>query len=108
MRGFPEKPCVPISYWVGVWDILDEAVVEIGEGGRVVLINVVDVDDESRVESNVDEAYTLIDSLKDPDINIDINTVMDELLTDGIEKFVKPFESLMNSLEDKIKLLSPV
>ncbi|OKH46496.1 transaldolase [Calothrix sp. HK-06] len=62
----------------------------------------------SRVESNVDEAYNLIDSLKDPDINIDINTVMDELLTDGIDKFVKPFESLMNSLEDKIKLLSPV
>ncbi|MBF2063905.1 MAG: transaldolase [Calothrix sp. C42_A2020_038] len=62
----------------------------------------------NRIETRVEEAYQLIDSLKDPDININIDTVMDELLTDGIEKFVKPFESLMNSLEDKIKLLSPV
>jgi transaldolase len=62
----------------------------------------------SRVDTGIDEAYQLIDSLKGPDININIDTVMDELLTDGIEKFVKPFESLMNSLEDKIKLLSPV
>lgn len=62
----------------------------------------------SRVETGVEEAYQLIESLKDPDINIDINQVMDELLIDGIDKFVKPFQSLMESLEDKIKLLSPV
>jgi transaldolase len=62
----------------------------------------------SRVEADVDQAYQLIESLKDPDINIDINQVMDELLVDGIDKFVKPFESLMHSLEDKIKVLSPV
>ncbi|MBD2435739.1 transaldolase [Nostoc sp. FACHB-110] len=61
-----------------------------------------------RVETNVEEAYQLIESLKDPDINIDIDVVMDELLVEGIDKFVQPFKSLMNSLENKVKLLSPV
>ncbi|MBN3869612.1 MULTISPECIES: transaldolase [unclassified Nostoc] len=61
-----------------------------------------------RLETNVENAYTLIESLKDPDINIDIDTVMDELLVDGIDKFIQPFQSLMNSLEEKIKVLSPV
>ncbi|MBD2446182.1 transaldolase [Nostoc sp. FACHB-152] len=61
-----------------------------------------------RVETNVEEAYQLIESLKDPDINIDIDAVMDELLVEGIDKFVQPFKSLMNSLENKVKLLSPV
>lgn len=62
---------------------------------------------ENRIESNIQEAYNLIESLKDPDIDIDINQVMDELLSDGIEKFVQPFQSLMNSLEEKVKLLTP-
>ncbi|KAB8318964.1 transaldolase [Tolypothrix campylonemoides VB511288] len=62
----------------------------------------------SRVETGVEEAHNLIESLKDPDINIDINKVMDELLVDGIDKFVKPFESLMGSLETKVRQLSPV
>ncbi len=65
-------------------------------------------DVDNRVETKIDEAYQLIKSLKDPDINIDINQVMEELLVDGIEKFVKPFESLMSSLEDKVSNLSPV
>ncbi len=63
---------------------------------------------DNRVESKVQEAYNLMESLKDPDINIDINQVMDELLVDGIEKFVQPFQSLMNSLETKVKQLEPV
>ncbi|MBH8552018.1 transaldolase [Nostocaceae cyanobacterium CENA357] len=62
----------------------------------------------NRVKTNVEEAYQLIESLKDPDINIDIDVVMEELLVEGIDKFIKPFESLMNSLENKVKLLSPV
>ncbi|MGV0103951.1 transaldolase [Nostoc sp. DSM 114160] len=61
-----------------------------------------------RLETDLDNAYTLIENLKDPDINIDLDNVMDELLVDGIDKFIKPFQSLMNSLEDKIKVLSPV
>lgn len=62
----------------------------------------------NRIETGVPEAYQLIESLKDPDININIDQVMDELLIDGIDKFVKPFTSLMSSLEDKVKQLSPV
>ena len=61
-----------------------------------------------RLETDVDNAYTLIENLKDPDINIDLDAVMDELLVDGIDKFIQPFQSLMNSLEEKIKVLSPV
>lgn len=63
---------------------------------------------DNRVESNVQEAYNLMESLKDPDINIDINQVMDELLVDGLDKFVQPFQSLMDSLETKVKQLEPV
>ncbi len=62
----------------------------------------------SRIETDVDQAYKLIENLKDPDINIDINFVMDELLVEGIDKFVKPFQSLMDSLETKVRKLSPV
>jgi transaldolase len=62
----------------------------------------------NRVETDVDQAYQLMESLKDPDIDIDINQVMDELLTEGIEKFVQPFQSLMDSLEEKVKHLAPV
>ncbi|MBE9198338.1 MULTISPECIES: transaldolase [unclassified Nodularia (in: cyanobacteria)] len=62
----------------------------------------------NRLETDVAEAYQLMESLKDPDINIDLNVVMEELLVEGIDKFVQPYESLMNSLENKVKLLSPV
>lgn len=61
----------------------------------------------SRIETGVEEAYKLMETLKDPDINIDIDVVMQELLDEGIDKFVKPFESLMSSLEDKVKQLTP-
>lgn len=62
----------------------------------------------NRVESDVDAAYKLIENLKDPDVAIDIDRVMDELLVEGIDKFIKPFESLMKSLEEKVAKLSPV
>jgi transaldolase len=65
-------------------------------------------DPANRIESNIDQAYQVIESLSDPDVNIDINEVMDELLTEGIDKFVKPFESLMSSLEGKVKQLAAV
>ncbi|NEO53478.1 MAG: transaldolase [Okeania sp. SIO3B5] len=63
---------------------------------------------DNRVETNIEEAIQLIESLKDPDINININHVMDELLAEGIDKFIKPFSSLINSLEEKVKKLAPV
>jgi transaldolase len=62
----------------------------------------------NRVEADVDQAYNLMESLKDPDIDINIDEVMEELLLDGIDKFVKPFESLMSSLEDKVQKLATV
>jgi transaldolase len=65
-------------------------------------------DPANRIEAGVDEAYRLIASLKDPDINIDLDAVMTELLLDGIDKFIKPFESLMKSLGDKVEALMPV
>jgi transaldolase len=65
-------------------------------------------DPANRIEAGVDEAYRLVASLKDPDVNIDLAAVMDELLIDGIDKFVKPFDSLMKSLDGKVKALMPV
>ncbi|HHP7230509.1 MAG TPA: transaldolase [Xenococcaceae cyanobacterium] len=63
---------------------------------------------ENRLETKVEESYRLLESLKDPDINIDLDAVMNELLEAGIDKFARPYDSLMNSLEDKVKQLSPV
>lgn len=65
-------------------------------------------DPANRVETGVEEAYQLIESLKDPDIDINIDRVMEELLVEAIDKFVQPFQSLMSSLEEKINRLSPV
>ncbi len=62
-------------------------------------------DPASRIEAGVDEAYRLVASLKDPDININLDAVMTELLIDGLDKFVKPFDSLMKSLDSKVKAL---
>ena len=50
----------------------------------------------------------LLENLKDPDININLDEVMAELLVEGIDKFVQPFQSLMTSLETKVNQLSPV
>ncbi|MBE9169769.1 transaldolase [Pleurocapsales cyanobacterium LEGE 06147] len=62
----------------------------------------------NRIETDLEEAYRLLESLKDPDINIDLDEVMSELLEEGIAKFVQPYDSLMQSLEDKVKQLSLV
>lgn len=61
-----------------------------------------------RIESDVDNAHHIIDSLQDPDIQIDLDQVMGELLDEGIDKFIKPYESLMSSLESKVKKLAKV
>jgi transaldolase len=65
-------------------------------------------DPANRIETNVDQAYQVIESLADPDVDINLNEVMDELLDDGIDKFIKPFESLISSLEGKVKHLAAV
>jgi len=65
-------------------------------------------DVSDRIESDVDQAYQLIESLKDPDININLDAVMDDLLSDGIDKFVQPFQSLIGSLQEKVRRLATV
>jgi transaldolase len=65
-------------------------------------------DVDNRVATNVDEARQIIDSLSDPDIYINLDQVMAELLEDGIVKFVQPFESLLSSLQDKVQRLATV
>jgi len=65
-------------------------------------------DPANRIEAKVDEAYNLIESLKDPDIDINLDEVMEELLVEGIDKFVQPFQSLMSSLEGKVNHLATV
>ena len=62
----------------------------------------------SRVESDLDAAHQVINSLEDDAVDINLDTVMDELLEEGIDKFIKPFESLMSSLESKVKQLAAV
>lgn len=59
-----------------------------------------------RIESNLSEAYHLIDTLQEPDVQINLNQVMDELLQEGIDKFVQPFGLLMQSIEDKVNQLA--
>jgi transaldolase len=59
----------------------------------------------SRIEINLEAAYEAIETL--PEIGINLNQVMADLLEDGIDKFIKPFDSLLASLEAKIKQLTP-
>jgi transaldolase len=59
-----------------------------------------------RIESNVAEAYQLIESLNDPDIQINLDEVMNEVMQEGIDKFVQPFESLMQSIREKVDQLA--
>lgn len=59
----------------------------------------------SRIETDVDKAYQLMETLAE--VDIDLDRVMAELLDEGIEKFIQPFESLMSSLENKVKQLAP-
>ena len=63
---------------------------------------------DNRVETKIEAAKEVIESLKDPEVNINIDQVMEQLLAEGIDKFIKPFTSLINSLEEKVKKLAPI
>ncbi len=65
-------------------------------------------DPANRIESDIDQAQQILAALADEDVSIDLDAVMDELLEEGIAKFVKPFESLMSSLETKVQQLTSV
>lgn len=65
-------------------------------------------DPASRVNANVEQAENIIAALADDDVAIDLDAVMAQLLEEGIDKFIKPFESLMASLDAKVKQLAAV
>jgi transaldolase len=61
---------------------------------------------DSRLTENVAGSHRIFESLKEPDIAIDLDQAMDEILADGIDKFVQPYQSLMILLEEKVKQLA--
>ncbi len=62
-------------------------------------------DIENRIEMDIDAAYSVIEQVKAVGLNLD--QIMVELQTEGVDKFVKPFASLMASLATKVKQLTP-
>jgi transaldolase len=62
-------------------------------------------DIEDRIEINLDDANLVLANLAK--VGIDLDQVMIELQTEGVDKFVKPFASLMNSLQNKVSQLIP-
>ncbi len=54
---------------------------------------------EARLEDNVDEAKRTLDKLGD--LGIDLDEITQQLVDEGVQKFVKPFDSLMETLESK-------
>jgi transaldolase / glucose-6-phosphate isomerase len=56
---------------------------------------------EDSIEKGVDEAKKVFDDLKE--IGIDIDFVTDQLVNEGIQKFIDPFDNLMNTLAKKRK-----
>lgn len=59
---------------------------------------------EVTLERNLDDERAVMDRLEA--IGVDLDRVTDELLVEGIEKFVKPFDSLIASLEEKRQSLA--
>ena len=51
------------------------------------------------IEKDVDEAYKMFDNLKE--LGIDINFITKQLVNEGIQKFIDPFDNLMESLASK-------
>jgi transaldolase len=62
-------------------------------------------DIEDRIEMDVDQAKEVIATLQK--LGIDLDQAMKQLEDEGIDKFIKPFDSLMGSLEEKMKQLTP-
>jgi transaldolase len=59
-----------------------------------------------RIEIGLEESYQVLADVRG--LGIDLDQVMVELQTEGIDKFVKPFASLMQSLETKVQQLAKV
>jgi len=56
---------------------------------------------KSTLNEGIDEARAQLKKLKE--LGIDINKITDKLLVDGVKSFSDSFESLINSLKDKVK-----
>ncbi|MGD8584183.1 MAG: bifunctional transaldolase/phosoglucose isomerase [Chloroflexota bacterium] len=52
-----------------------------------------------RLDSNVDQATVVLDGLAD--LGIDLDEVADQLEAEGVQKFIRPFDRLMETLERK-------
>lgn len=61
-----------------------------------------------RITLDLAGAHRVIEQLADDDVAIDLDGVMAELLAEGIDKFIQPFDTLMGALASKIKQLAPV
>jgi transaldolase len=59
------------------------------------------------ITQDLDQAHNLLNSLADADIGINLDQIMEELLEEGIQKFVQPYDSLLQSLEERMKQLAP-
>jgi transaldolase len=60
---------------------------------------------DNRLMADLDKAHTLIDNLKDPNINVDLDQVMAQVLDEGIDKFIQPYQTVIQSLENKVNQL---
>jgi transaldolase / glucose-6-phosphate isomerase len=58
-------------------------------------------DPAARLEQDVDRARRVLEML--PKVGIDLMKVTQQLVNEGVEKFVKPFDRLMTALEEKRK-----
>jgi len=56
---------------------------------------------KSTLNEGIDEAKTQLKKLKE--LGIDINKITDKLLVDGVKSFSDSFESLLGSLQEKVK-----
>ena len=56
---------------------------------------------EPKLNQGIDEAKAQLKKLKE--LGIDMNKITDKLLTDGVKSFSDSFESLIDSLKDKVK-----
>jgi transaldolase len=54
----------------------------------------------SRLEEGVDEARRVLDRL--PEVGIDLAAVTRQLEDEGVEKFIKPFDMLLERLQEKL------
>ncbi|MEJ2070091.1 MAG: transaldolase [Syntrophobacterales bacterium] len=61
-------------------------------------------DPAPRLEEGVEEAASLLQRL--PELHIDLDQVTQQLEDEGIEKFNKPYDSLLNTLESKCRKIS--